>query len=110
MPNLTKIYICHPITGEGDMEANLIGKIEWILKLLCNDSVSPLAVCREVPAGSPPEAYLRKRIEAIIKCDGYVCSANWKSSQTCRMEVMVARKCGVKLLGTFNESELTIKI
>lgn len=110
MPNLTKIYICLPVTGREEEAKELAGYMENVLTTFDYKPVNPFEVCRDIPTGSPHEVYMRKCIDALLTCDGYICHTDWRSSRGCREEVDTANECGIKLRGFFDESELTLKI
>lgn len=110
MPNLTKIYICLPVTGREEEAKELAGYMENVLTTFGYEPVNPFEVCRDIPAGSPHEVYMSKCLNALHTCDGYILHSGWRSSRGCREEVYTAQDCGMKLLGVFNESVLTLKI
>ena len=110
MPNLTKIYICLPVTGREEEAKKLAWCVENVLTTLGYEPVNPFKVCRDIPAGSPHEVYMSKCLNALHTCDGYILHTDWRSSRGCREEVYTANECGLKFRGFFDESKLTLKI
>lgn len=104
-----RVYICLPITGREEEAKEQAEYMENVLTPFGYEPVNPFEVCRDIPAGSMHEVYMSKCLNALHTCDGYILHTDWRSSRGCREEVDTANECGVKLLGTFNESELTLK-
>lgn len=93
-----KVYISAPITGY-DLDERRKAFAKWAQVLVdagC-EPVNPME--KNIPDDAPYREHMKKDIELLLDCDGYILSTLWMESRGCKCENAVASACGIKFVG-----------
>lgn len=95
------IYISGPMTGYPDFNYPAFRNATRVLRFQGLEVFDP-SECFDGDQGLPKETYMRKDIEAVLASTLVVTLDGWEQSSGARLEVEVAKACGIRVQ-SYNE-------
>lgn len=90
------VYIAGPITGVADYAEKFRASEEWLrLAFGARSTVHNPAV---LPQGMDNRWYMSRCLLMVVNCDVVFAMAGWSASQGAKIEVALARYCGIPVI------------
>lgn len=97
--NSRTIYIAGKVTGlRHDVAARSFLVYEEILREKAGRNVSIYNPIKQIAKGTPWKEAMRRCIMNLVHCDEIHVLPGWRTSQGARLEVMIAKELGIKVV------------